>query len=181
MRFVKDDYSITWCLRTLQSCISEVVHILNEGFHLLANFAFTDFFMKRLQALDLIAGQCFTQHGNKGTIAGKKYRMGLLMLIAFLGSHIKANKRFSCTGHTSNEDDMLFSLPRRLFDQFLYALRGDREIPCPGIMSGYVFHGMSGVKALCRFNDSGCWLVGRRNPLIGINGCCIDIREGGAQ
>ena len=45
--------------------------------------------------------------------------MCLLILLALLGGYIKANKRLSCTGHTSHEDDMLFSLTRRLLDQFL--------------------------------------------------------------
>ena len=157
------------------------MHILNKGFHLLTDFAFADFFLKRLQALDFIAGQCVTQHGNKGTIAGKKDRMGLLMLLAFFRGYIKANKCFSCTGHTSHEDDMLFSLTRRLLDQFLNPFGSNLKISGPGVVPRNRFHRMSRVKALSGLDDGGRWLIWRRTPFFSINGICIDGREGDSK
>ena len=116
LRFVKDDYSIAWCLCTLQSCISEVVNILDKGLHLLTNLALAHFFLNSLEALDFIAGQRFSENGNERTVSGKEDGVRLLMPITLLGGDIQPNKRFSSTGHSRYKDDMLFSLRGRLFD-----------------------------------------------------------------
>ena len=116
LRFVENDNPIAGRCGITQTVITKVVNVLNKGFHLLAHFALTDFFLDRLQALDFVTGQCLTQNCNEGAIPRKEDCMGLLMFLAFLGSDIKANECFSCTRNTRYKDDVLFAVTGGLFD-----------------------------------------------------------------
>ena len=143
-----------------QSIIAEVVHVLYEGFHLLAHFALPDFFLSSLQSLDFITGQRFTQYSNEWTIAGKKNRIGLLVIGALFSGDIQTYERFSSARHPRHKDDVLFSLACSLCNQLLNTLGCDGEISSSSIMPGNGFHRMPCVKFLRRFNN-------RRRGLIG--------------
>ena len=114
--FIKNDNPIAGRSSIAQTVITKVVHVLNERFHLLAHFAFSNFFLNSLQALNFITGQCFAKNSNKGPVTRKEYRVGLLMFIALLGRDIEPNQRFPGTWNTCNKDDMLFAITGGFFD-----------------------------------------------------------------
>ena len=114
--FIKNDNPIAGRSSIAQTVITKVVHVLNEGFHLLANFTLADFFLNSFLTVNFITGQGFSQHSNKRTIPGQKDSMGLLMFIALLGRDIEPNQRFPGTWNTCNKDDMLFAITGGFFD-----------------------------------------------------------------
>ena len=143
MRLIENNDPIEGRSSITQSVIPKVVHILNKGFHLLAHFAFSDFFLNSLQSLDFITSQRFTQNSNEWTIAGKKDCMGLLVIIALFGGDIEADQCFSCARNTRHKDDVLFLITGRLFDHFFNTLGGDCEISSASIVPGNGFHRMA--------------------------------------
>ena len=58
-----------------------MVNILNECFNAFANFALSNFFAFLLSTHNLVAGECFTKHGDKRTVAGEEH--GMCRLVAF--------------------------------------------------------------------------------------------------
>ena len=142
LSLIENHNSITgWSL--ISKCfITEVVHVLYEGFNFLAYFTLSDVFLNSLQSLDFITGQRFSQYGNKWTITRKKDSMGLLVIIPLFGGHIEADQCFSCTGNACHKNDMLFLITGRLLDQLLNTLGGDGEISSASIVPGNGFHRM---------------------------------------
>ena len=88
----------------VQSCISEVVHVLNERFDLLLHDPFAGSVLLGAQTCHLIAGQRLAQHLHQRAIARQEHRVGRRVAALFRG-HVEADQRLARTGHTSDEDD----------------------------------------------------------------------------
>ena len=104
----KGDMLNRWPVRIDKAVVSEVVHVLNEGFNLAASLPQFDFDFSFGFPLYLVARQRLPEDADQGSIAREKHAVKIIRLVDILSGDVETHQCFSSAGNTCDEANGLF-------------------------------------------------------------------------